>query len=796
MSTRPAFSLRLSALAVVACVALAGCAAQMAFRDGKGLIERGQVEEGLVKLHQAIEQDPRNLEYRKTFLQERDHALESFLEHADRLAAAGKTPAAARLYQRVLVIDPNNDRARAGMDAVEAVPRHARWLEEAQAAWDKQDVHLARQKLQAILAENPRHAGALALQRLIAEKTAPSPESALSAAYRKPITIEFKDVALKQVFEVISRTSGLNFLFDKDVKTDQKTSIFLKHSTVASAVHFVLLTNQLQEQVLDGNTVLIYPNTAPKLKDYQEMVVKTFYLANAEAKTVANTLKNILKVHDLVADEKLNLVFMRDTADVVRQAEKIVALQDVAEPEVMLEVEVLEVKRTRLLDLGVQWPDSLTLTPLSSAAGGALTLRDLRSNLNGGTIGAGISPVVVNAKKTDTDGNILANPRIRARNHEKAKIMIGDRVPNIMTTATATGFVSESVTYADVGLKLEVEPTVYLDGEVAIKIGLEVSNIVSQLQTKSGTVAYQIGTRNANTVLRLKDGETQVLAGLINDEDRSTANKVPGLGELPIVGRLFGSTNDDTQKTEIVLSITPHIVRNIQRPDAALSEFRSGTETSFHVRPDSAPLGSSAPAATAKAPASTSTAQPAPNGTAQPAANGGASAGAANTGLDPTPGAGALGDPAGAAMGANALAAPGGTQLSWQGPGQIKVGDTATVQLMMQASQAITGVPVTVGFDSRALQVVGITEGGFLKQGGAQTSFTSKVEPSGQITIAAARSGDGGATGAGTVATLSFRALAPSAGAQVQLLSAAPAGVAGRTVAAALPPAFTLKVNP
>src|SRR5439155_20277591 len=196
---------------------------------------------------------------------------------------------------RVFAVDPNNDRGLAGMEALDAVVRHGKLMSEAQAAWEKKDAELALLKLRTILSENPRHSAALALKRAIADKTtALPPETALSAAYRKPITIEFRDAPLKQVIDVISRSSGLNFLFDKDVKTDQKTSIFLKNSTVASAVHFVLLTNQLEQQILDGNTILIYPNTAAKLKDYQEMVVKTFYLANAEAKAVANTLKTIV----------------------------------------------------------------------------------------------------------------------------------------------------------------------------------------------------------------------------------------------------------------------------------------------------------------------------------------------------------------------------------------------------------------------------------------------------------------------------------------------------------------------
>jgi general secretion pathway protein D len=177
---------------------------------------------------------------------------------------------------------------------------------------------------------------------------------------------------------------------------------------------------------------------------------------------------------------------------------------------------------------------------------------------------------------------VLANPRIRVKNREKARVHIGDRVPVITTTAAATGgFVSESVSYLDVGLKLEVEPQIYLEDEVGIKVGLEVSNIANVVKgNNNNTLAYQIGTRNASTTLRLRDGETQILAGLISDEDRRTANRVPGLGNLPVLGRLFSSTSDNATKTEIVLLITPRLVRTLARPDARTAEFAAGTEIS------------------------------------------------------------------------------------------------------------------------------------------------------------------------------------------------------------------------
>jgi len=434
----------------------------------------------------------------------------------------------------------------------------------------------------------------------------------------------------------------------------------------------------------------------------------------------------------------------------------------------MLEVEIVEVKRTRLLDLGVRWPDQLSLTPLPSTSGSPLTLADLR-NANSSTTGAGIGALTINAKKTDTDANILANPRIRARNREKAKILIGERVPNITATSTATGFVAESINYVDVGLKLEVEPTIYLDGEVAIKVSLEVSNIISQVQTKQGSVAFQIGTRNAQTVLRLKDGENQVLAGLINDEDRRSAYKVPGLGEAPVVGRLFGSQSEDASKTEIVLSITPRILRNVRRPSADIIDFESGTENRLSISNSTDSMVAKPDAAdpTPLKPTNAVSLPPAPNN-AQPQEK----------------------PPA-------ATPVPAGATFSLQAPADVRVGDEFDVLVGLQSDTPIGAVPVTMGFDARALSVIAVTEGSLLKSGGANTSFTSRVDPAGQIFLTATRAKESGFTGSGVLAVMRLRAnSAASPSAKLELLNAASVGLDGRAITSKLPAAHNVRLSP
>lgn len=741
-------------------VALTGCASDRAYREGQDLAREGRTEEALARFEDASREDADSAKLRIAVLQTREALVSGALAAGRKALDEERYDDARVAYQRAMSWQPGSPRAQEGLNAIAAAQRHAKWMSSAQQALDRKDDKVAENWLRMVLSEDPQHRQARALLQELEEAGQKKSGSVLLAdAYRKSITIEFKDAPIKQVFEVISRTSGLNFLFDKDVRSDQKTSIFLKNSTIEAAVNLTLLTNQLEQRVLDANTVLIYPNTQAKQKDYQSLTVKAFYLGNAEAKTVASTLKTILKSRDVVVDEKLNLLILRDTPEAIRMASRLVAMHDVAESEVMLEVEILEVKRTRLLDLGIRWPEQLSLSPLAASTG-ALSVADLRG-LNSETIGATIGPTTINAKKVDSDTNILANPRIRVRNREKAKILIGERVPNITSTSTATGFVAESVNYVDVGLKLDVEPTISIEGEVAIKISLEVSSVTNQVQTKSGSLAYQIGTRTAQTILRLKDGENQVLAGLINSEDRQTGNKVPGLGDAPVLGRLFGEQRDDTSKTEIVLSITPRILRNLTRPRTTNMEFESGTESSL----SGFSWGNN-------------------ESIAKSAASNASAEGAAK----PVTGAGGNGDTAGA---------PAPTALAWQGPEKVKVGDVFAVQLIMQSGQPMMSLPLALGFDARSMQVVSVTEGDFLKQGGASTSFSSRVDPSGQIVLTASRSGDSGATGSGVVATVNLRATAAaSSDARVQLLTAAPVAQGGKAVSVPLPSPLVIGIAP
>ncbi|MBS4095244.1 MAG: hypothetical protein KGZ83_00225 [Sulfuricella sp.] len=795
---------------------LSGCAGQSAHLEGLHLLAEGKEEEGLLKLRIAVNEAPTNAEFRVSYLRLRDKTIAIWLDQANSAQASNQGAAAEKLLRRVLTIDPGNARAKAGLEDMVREARYRDLMTEAEEFWAKGDGNAALARLRTILSEAPKHVVARKLRQTIQQqKEQPPVDQKLSASLKKPITIEFKDAPLKQVFEVLSRTSGLNFVFDKDIKTDQKTTIFLRDSTIENAVNVLLLTNQLEQRILDKSSILIYPNTPAKARDYQPLTVKTFFLGNGDIKAAANTLKTILKAKDIVVDERQNMIVLRDTPDAIRLAEKLLAMHDLPEPEVMLEMEILEVTRTRLLDLGVRWPDQLSLAPLAGT-GGSLTLADLQSHASS-QIGATITPMTINVKDQGGNVKILANPRIRTRSRETAKILIGDRVPNITTTATATGFVSESVQYLDVGLKLEAQPTIFLENEVAIKLSLEVSNIVSQVQTKSGTLAYQLGTRSASTVLRLKDGENQVLAGLINDEDRSTGNRIPGIGGIPFLGRLFGSQRDDTTKTEIILSITPRLIRNIQRPSLLESEFDSGTEASLRSSSGGASAGS--PSATSpSSQAVTNTGIDAPKNAIQggmfPSSSGTGgipSTGGGTSPLTGTPIASTTGNaipltnnPISSQAGSSTpLTSPpigsvnGGMLLNWQAPAQVKVGDKFFVSLAIQPSEPIIGVPYSLGFDPKFLEIVSVDAGDFLKQGSATTNFTNWVDKNnGQILITETRSGKDGASNSGTLLTLTIKAQAITPQTSIKVITMSPLGSGGRSVTAPLPAPQPIEIRP
>lgn len=789
----------------LAALMLFGCAAQRMQKEGRSLMDEGRVEEGLARLQEASREDPSDASIRAELLRSREQAVARLVNSAYAERAAERLDVAEALLKRAEGINPNDPKVKAAQDAVNADRRHLAALNDAQSLMKRGDVTGAREKVAAVLVENPSNNRAMSMRRqiedLAARETVTGPT--LNTKLRKPVTLQFRDANLKMVLEALSRTSGLNVVLDKDVRSDLKVTVFVKDTNVEDTLDLILFQNQLEKKVLGDNTVLIYPNTPAKLKDYQDLKIRRFQLANADVKQAQTALKTLLKTRDVFVDEKTNAVIIRDTPAAVRLAEKLMLSLDTAEPEVMLEVEVLEITRSRALELGLAWPTSLTVaaeplqiktdTEAGASAGGTIVSKSLtfvkdpnftlgnlnHTNLRDLVIKSGVQ-WTLNLAKTDGDVNTLASPRIRARNREKAKVLIGSRVPvitnSVTPVASGTPVVTGSVNYLDVGLKLEVEPNVHLDGDVAIKLNLEVSNITNVVQqAATGTRAYEIGTRTAQTVLRLKDGETQILGGLIQDDQRRDSTKIPALGDIPLLGRLFGSQRDDGRKTEIVLSVTPRVVRNPQIYDVDSLEYWSGTEAGLRNGTISLKGAGTSGVMTGQTGAGQAGGFAAPG--VPPRGTG------LTTGFAPraaTPGEGGA---QAAAAGQTAVS------LSIQAPPQAKQGERVNVLVSAPAGVGISNVNFALGYDPGVFKVVSVSEGDLIRKANAPSNFSQDVDQAGgQVVVGLAENGGSAVSGGGTVSVIQLEVIAAKGGSQLVLSRVSAAGANAAQLTASAPP--------
>ena len=763
-------TIRLAGLTMLAAL-LGGCAAARLHKEGLAAIQQGRYETGVDELTQAAAGDPNNLTFRLDLQTQRDAAVQKLIGLADAARVAGRLDEAAATYRRALSIDSANDRALKGLEGIDADRRHAVTVDAARKEFEAKEFDRADAKLRSVLAEDPGYTPAVDLKDKINRargETTVIPK--LRTRNDARVTLQFRDAPTKMVFEVLSRQTGINFILDKDVRSDTKTTIFVHDVPIEEAIDLVLDQNALARQVLSPNMVLIYPNTSAKQKDYEQQIVHTFYLSNAKAKDVESMLKTMLNAKTMYVDDRANMVVLRDTPDAVRMAEKLVDAMDVPTSEVMLEVQVLEIARSRLRNLGITYPSAITATAGSPSGGTGLLLSDL-AHLNAHSTGVSSLAVTLNAMETAGLTNTLASPRIRVRNNEKAKILIGSRVPVITNSVTPTAtsaVVTGSVQYLDVGLTLNVQPSIHLDGEVAIKIGLEVSSILNQITTASGTIAYTIGTRNADTLLELKDGETQILAGLIQDQDTRSDTNVPGLGDIPIVGRLFGSRNTDREKNEIVLSITPHIIRAQTRPASDVTEFWYGSESRMTTSPLGAPYGYDEGSRERQGPMTGANGGvpgeygSGPQTPVVASVYGGApasvSGGTAAAGPAPASRAAVTREMRAAAA---ERAAPSGPPpkpvITIDGPNQVKVGDEFTVTVQLGTDRGILHLHGQLRFDPTALQLISATTGDIVPASAGSPKVDARAGGA-QIDV---RSSEDPITGEGSLMLLRFKALAP-----------------------------------
>lgn len=391
---------------------------------------------------------------------------------------------------------------------------------------------------------------------------------------QQKISLNFRNTDIKTAFGFLAKSYGINIIFDEGVKSKSIT-LSTKDVSLKQALDLMLSSSNTFYKKIGNNTMLIAQNTKTKREQYDELFIKTYHLRTIPAKQMSEIIKGVLKVKKVVLNESMNSMMIRESRTMHGLIDKMVELNDRRPAEILLEVEILEVNRNKAEQLGLDY-GSLITTEFPDVAPGVNTFA---TALASGT--TTLPNVTFRYFKQDVDAETLANPKIRVMNQKPAKIHIGDRVPlRAATIQNPTGGTQTSYEYTDIGIRLDVDPVIHFDNSVTVKLNLEVSSLGQNLGTPEEPT-YSIGTRTTQTHMLLRDGETAVIGGLIRDEDRSNQVRVPGFGDIPGIGSLFKSNDDSNGRTDVLLTITPKVVRSWDIPRESLHSISSGTESGF-----------------------------------------------------------------------------------------------------------------------------------------------------------------------------------------------------------------------
>jgi general secretion pathway protein D len=410
----------------------------------------------------------------------------------------------------------------------------------------------------------------------------PPPGLDLPDDARLPDSLVFSSATSRNVFRSLAQFAGLNIVFDPAFR-DETMNADLRKMTLADALASVTASTRTFYRVSANRTITIIPDTPAKRREYEESIVQTLYLSNADLKEVIDLLRIVVDVRQVTGMTAINAISLQDTPEHIAAATRLVSAIDKARPEVVIDVELLEVDRTRLREYGIQ-----IASPGSDGISGALdvnreglTLQDLSNLTRADVFVTGVPGIYYRLLKNDNNTRILANPQLRTSEGIAAQAKFGEDVPVPLTTFApiATGGINQqpitSFTYRPVGVNIEITPRTHHDDEVSLTLRIELSSISG---TGSGVTAGipTFASRQITSTIRLKDGQTNMLAGLIRDEERTVLAGVPGLSDIPLIGRMFARNRKESTQTDIILTLTPHIVRTLDVTEADLRPFRLG----------------------------------------------------------------------------------------------------------------------------------------------------------------------------------------------------------------------------
>ncbi len=717
-------------LLLVAAVTLPAIAdkAKSLYAKGEDAEARQNYEEAYDFFKQAYDLKPKDLRYRTSFERIRFEAAASIVHKGQKLRDDGKLDEALAAFQKALAIDPSLFIA-------------------------KQELARTQKMINDIRNPPPQAAGPPAgLERKVHELSGPVELAPISNV---PITVKLSDKS-DTVYRTIGQLAGINVLFDPDY-TAKPIKVELTGVTLEDALEITALESKTFWRPVTANTIFVATDNAAKRKELEQSVLKTFYLTNLSAPTelqdVVNAIRAVLDVQRVQQLLSQNALVVRGTPDQIALAEKLVEDLDKARPEVIIDIAVMQISKDKSRTLGFSPPTSASValqdninttsttstttstTGTTSSGSGGINLNTLGS-LNATNFQVTIPSANLSAVMGESDTKLIQSPQIRSLDGQKATLKIGERLP-VATGSFQPGIggvginplVNTQFQYIDVGVNIDVTPHVSADREVTMKITMEISSEIGQASI-GGITQPIIGQKRVELgEIRLKDGESSLIGGIMDDSQTKSLSGIPGLAQIPILKYLFGQTTQDHSNDETVFAITPHVIRGSEVSEINQRAIDIGTSTTIQLR-------------------HSNHAQAQPAVPAQPA----------------NPPAGQAPSGQAAAPNASSNAAPSGTASFLFDPPTIQAakGNTFVVNLLLSGAQNVHTVPVQLNYDPKMLQLVNVSNGGFLSQDGQIVTLTHREdEMIGQSQITAARpSGAGGVSGQGAVVTMTFQAKA------------------------------------
>jgi general secretion pathway protein D len=717
--------------------------AKSLYNKGKIAEQRQNYEQAYDYYKQAYDQHPQDLAYRSAYERLRFLAGASHVHRGQLLREAGRLEEALAEFQKAADIDPSS-------------------------AIAKQEIQITNKMMEQAKSPAPQAAAPeTPLEKSLQEASGPVQ---LQPLPNVPMSMKQTEDS-KVIYETIGKLAGINVLFDPDY-TSRRIKVDLNSVSLEEALQIVAMVSKTFWRPVTPNTIFVAADNPAKRKEIEQSVIKTFYLSNlskaTELQDIVNAMRQILEIQRIQPLVSEGAIVVRGTPDQVALAQKLVGDLDQSKPEVVVDVAVLQINKDKKRTLGVSPPTSLSVqlqpniinntttnnttnnntspsvtgtTGTGTSTNGSINLNSL-ADLNASDFQVTISQANVSALLSDSDTKLIQNPQIRSVDGEKATLKIGDRIP-IATGSFQPGIggvginplVNTQFQYQDVGVNVDVTPKVHTNGDVTLKISMDISSVTGTSNI-GGIDQPIIGQRKIENEVRLKQGEANLMGGMLEDLNSKSLTGIPGLAQIPLLKYLFGQTATEHSQTETVFVLIPHIVRRevltTLNEEAIDVGTANGTPTLRHVSANS-PTGST---------------------------------------TNPAGGAGAVAVP----QPPPTAAAP-EPQLTPRGPASAsfafdppsisqRAGSTFTVNVLLNGAQNVSSVPLELSYDSKLLQVVNVSNGGLLAQDGQIVTVTHREDDStGVMHVTAARPpGASGISGQGTVVTLTFMARGPGQG--------------------------------